>query len=171
MTLPDLVEPGVLPWQGSPRHRSTHDEILGKFVVGAPSHQQVRRRIWTAYRLWEELAAHHFGHGEIWLSGTFLTYLVQEPTLRVVLFPSTPSMVGHAKRQGSVALTLLTLEDLFFMSPAPGGTLEVSHPVGGMIDSAIGATTQSDGWDVMWSMVKDARTDQFLDAGYVSLRM
>lgn len=169
MTLPSLDSRGLLPIAPSSRHPGTLAEVESVFVAGAPSHQIVRRDIWDAYVLWARRACHHFGHGEAWLAGSFTTHLTREPQLRVVFFPSTPSMVGNAVRRGDVGLGLLTLGDVFYMSPAPGGSVEVVRPVGGLLDTQVGSMLHSDGWDAMWSFVGDLRSHVQLAAGYVSL--
>lgn len=167
MALPALVN-GVLSMGG---HASTEAEVEALFVSGAPSQPAHRELVWTAYKLWARQAAHHFGHGEVWLAGTFVTHRHTDPHLRVVMFPATPSMVDTAKRRGDVGLSLLTLEDLFFMSPAPGGSLEAMRPVGAIMDAYIGAPAHMDAWDSMWLVIGDTKTANQSDAGYVSLRV
>ncbi|GAA0944574.1 hypothetical protein GCM10009554_38840 [Kribbella koreensis] len=138
-------------------------------MAGAPSHKALRRDLWDAYSLWERRVRQHFGHGEAWLSGTFVTHMPRQPELRVVFFPATPSMVGNAVRRGDVGLGLLTLGDVFYMSPQSGGSVETMHAVGGMMDSQVGSPAQKDGWDAMWSLVAEPRSHTQFAAGYVSL--
>lgn len=78
-------------------------------------------------------------------------------------------MVGNAVRRGDVGLGLLTLGDLFYMFPSPGGTVETLRPVGGILDTQLGSTEHSDGWDAMWSLVGDAQGHLQLAAGYVKV--
>jgi hypothetical protein len=169
MSLPALQGDGCLPVNPNARHPALPSEVERLFVTGAPSHKDLRADIWRAYELWSRRVVHHFGHGQAWLAGTFVTHLVREPFLRVAFFPTTPRMVGDAIRRGDVGLGLLTVEDVFFMSPAPGGSVELVRAVGGMIDSQVGSMSQSDGWDAMWSLLGDPRSRQHSSAGYVSL--
>lgn len=171
MTLPALDGNGLLPVQPVARHAATTGEVEQLFVAGARSHRSLRSDLWAAYRLWERRARHHFGHGEVWLAGTFVTHLPREPFVRAVLFPSTPSMVGNAVRRGDVGIGLLTIEDAFYMSPPPGGSLNLIRAVGGMIDTQVGSMANSDGWDAMWSLLGDTRTKRHQSAGYVSLNL
>ncbi len=157
MSLPALDPHGLLPVSPTTSHQASLQEVEALFVDEAPSHQQQRRDVWDAYVLWARRAAHHFGHGQAWLAGTFVTHLHREPSLRVAFFPSTPSMVGNAVRRGDVGLGLLTLGDLFYMFPSPGGTVETLRPVGGILDTQLGSTEHSDGWDAMWSLVGGAQ--------------
>jgi len=169
MALPPLDGQGLLPTTPVTRHDATMDEVEALFVDAAPSHHAQRRDVWDAYKIWARRASHHFGHGEAWLGGTFVTHMVREPDMRIAFFPSTPGMVGNAVRRGDVGLGLVTLGDVFYMSPPPGGSVEALRPVGGILDSQVGSMVHSDGWDAMWSLVGDPRSRQQLAAGYVSV--
>lgn len=167
--LPSLDAQGLLPTTPTPRHDGTEAEVEALFVDTAPSHKSLRRDIWDSYTLWARRASVHFGHGRAWLAGTFVTHMTREPHLRVAFFPSTPSMVGNAVRRGDVGLGLVTLGDVFYMTPSPGGSVEALRPVGGTMDSQVGSMVHSDGWDAMWSLVGDPRSHVQLAAGYVSM--
>lgn len=169
MPLPPLDAHGLLPTTPTSQHSATLPEVETLFVSAAPTHKSPRQEIWNAFILWAARASHHFGHGQAWLAGTFVTHMIREPRLRVAFFPSTPSMVGNAIRRGDVGLGLVTLGDVFYMSPSPGGSVEALRPVGGMLDTQIGSAVHSDGWDAMWSLVGDPRNHVQLAAGYVSV--
>lgn len=169
VALPPLDAQGLLPVSPNARHAATVAEIEALFVTSATSHAALRRDVWDAYLLWERRVVSKFGHGEVWLAGTFVTNTSQSPELRTVFFPKTPSMVGNAVRSGDAGLGLLTLSDVFYMAPAPGGTIEALRSVGGIIDSQIGSSVHSDGWDAMWSVIADSRRKSHTSAGYVSV--
>lgn len=135
----------------------------------APSHKRQRQTLWKAYELWADRAHHHFGRGEAWLAGTMVTHLLSEPELRVVYFPTTPSMVDTAISRGAVGLSLLTLEDLFYAVPAPGGSVKMMPPVGALLHAYVGSRTHAPAWSAMWSSVADQRQLVRQSAGYVVL--
>jgi hypothetical protein len=159
---------GVLPVGG---HDATLVEVEDAFVIAASSHYQSQRlQLWQAFLIWRERAAHHFGHGAAWLSGTFVTTWLEDPTLRLVFFPDTPSMVDSAIKRGDVGLGLLTLEDVIYSGPGSGGHVADLKVVGGMMDAQLGQAAEHDGWSAVWSMVPNRRR-QLVDAGYVMVRV
>lgn len=171
MSLPALEPSGLLPVVPAHRHRATFAEIESSFVVGASSHQALRQEIWDAFQLWCRRAVRHFGHGEVWLAGTFVTDLPNEPSLRTVHFPATPSMAGNAIRKGDVGLGLLTIEQMFYLGPGDGGSLSRVRALGGTMDSHLGSSTEQPGWDAMWTLLQIPRSPRILRAGYVSVRI
>ena len=166
MVLPNLQPDGVLPIGG---HAASVGEVEAMFVDTAPAFRPQRVQLWSAFLLWRDRAQHHFGHGTVWLSGSFVTHWTEVPTLRLVFFPDTPSMVDTAIKRGDVGLGLLTLEDVLYAGPGSGGHVTELRVVGGMMDAQLGQVAEHDGWSTVWSMIPNRRRE-LIDAGYVMVR-
>ncbi|MBT9273618.1 hypothetical protein KMZ32_05960 [Phycicoccus sp. MAQZ13P-2] len=120
-------------------------------------HPGLRSRIFEALRLWIDLVEDTFGPGRVWINGGFVTHKPDPPKdVDVAFLPSAPLDVDAAIKTGT-AFQLLTVQDLLFSHPAPGGHLQRLQPVGGLVDAFLADTrnpTDAQIWFDIWSSVK-----------------
>lgn len=152
--IPALDDFGRLP---PGRHPAGLDEIHGKFVIDAP-HANARQRLFDALTLWIAQARNRFGSGQVWLDGGFVTHKVTEPRdIDLLFIPTNPDTAEDSLLDGG-GFELLTLQDLIFAKPEPGGHLRRHQTVGGLIDAYIAHPSDGNAhevWDRLWSSVKE----------------
>lgn len=118
-----------------------------------------------------------FGSGRLWIDGGFVTYKAAPPhDVDVVLLPDSADVAMTALRHDERAYALLTLQDVVFLAPAPGGTLRKLQPVGGTMDAFLANPRDSKemaAWHEIWSSVKgpDGYIIEGQRKGYVEVRV
>ena len=146
---------GCLPPAPGP-YLCTLDEVHAHFVTQAP-HSVERGRIFHALELWIARAEDALGPGRLWINGGFVTHKRVPPKdVDVAFIPSAPVAVDAAIKTGS-AFQLLTVQDLLFSHPGPGGHLQRLQPVGGLVDAFLAdarISTDAEIWFDLWSSVK-----------------
>ena len=156
---------GLLPAAQGP-YVCTLDEVHEQFVTNAP-HRAVRERIFEALRLWIDLAEDVFGPGRLWINGGFVTHKPHPPKdVDIAFLPHVPLAVDAAIKTGA-AFQLLTVQDLLFSRPAPGGHLQRMQPVGGLVDAFLAdvrVPTDAEIWFDIWSSVKDLDGEMIVGA-------
>ncbi|MEE3126370.1 MAG: hypothetical protein VX494_04090 [Actinomycetota bacterium] len=171
MTLPPLDGQGLLPVG---RHATDPQELHDVFVDGAPSHKSLREDLLAAYLVWSVRVHQCFGPGRVWLGDTFATHWVEDPALRVCFFPAQPIMAEKALTSGDSAMGLLTLEDVIYSTPSPGGHITQMKAVGGMLDASLGIDELATDVDLLMSLVvgrRPGRPPLAAVTGYCELRI
>jgi len=163
---------GLLP-AAAGAYSATLQEIEQQFVVHAPNALQ-RADIFAALCLWVTRVRATFGTGRVWIDGGFVTHKAPPPhDVDVVFIPDDPGRVNDELLMAE-GYDLLTLQQLFFLHPAPGGTLERLQPVGGLVDAFIADPRRPDvlqSWATLWSAVKldDGSISQNQTKGYLEV--
>lgn len=167
--LPALGSDGLLP---PGRYRSTLTEIHDRFVKSAP-HRAERAEIYAAFELWRNRAVAEFGPGVLWIDGGFVTHKPTPPhDLDLAFFPADLPLAESSLLSGD-GYQLLTLQDLFFAMPRPGGWLKRVQPAVGWIDAFLARPGDADAWHNIWSAVKgpDGEIVSGSRKGYVEVVM
>lgn len=156
---------GLLPPAPGP-YVCTLDEVHEQFVAQAP-HSSARSRIFEALKLWIDVAEDTFGPGRLWINGGFVTHKPVPPKdVDVAFIPLVPLAVDAAIKTGA-AFPLLTVQDMLFSHPEPGGHLYRLQPVGGLVDAFLAdARVPADAeiWFDIWSSVKNLDGEMIVGA-------
>ncbi len=151
-------------------------EVESAFVIGAPN-GAARHDLFAHLRVWVDLAVQVFDSGRLWIDGGFVTHKAAPPhDVDVVLLPDNADSAMTALRHDERAYALLTLQDVFFVTPSPGGTLRRLQPVGGTMDAFLADprdNVQMAAWHDLWSSVKgpDGHIIGGQRKGYVEVRV
>lgn len=173
MAIPS-VDPttGLLP-AAAGAYSASFQEIEQQFVVQAPNSVE-RADIFAALCVWATRVRATFGSGRIWIDGGFVTHKAPPPhDVDVVFIPDDPDRVNDELLLAQ-GYELLTLQQLFFLHPGTGGTLERLQPVGGLVDAFIADPRRADAlqyWHALWSAVKliDGSISQDQTKGYLEV--
>lgn len=128
-------ESGLLP-EGA--HGSTWDELRDVFVIRAPKEQQISRSaVCIALKAWALAAMEHLGSGTLLVSGGFVTY--SEPTwaATAAYVPTDETGLARAVEDQGPYWQLVSVSDVFFSDPEPGGYLRKRTSVGGLVDAVV----------------------------------
>jgi hypothetical protein len=148
--LPALMHDGFLP---PGRHKTSLVEIFDVFVKSAPNRLE-REAIFSAFELWRTRALEEFGTGVLWINGGFVTHKAAAPhDLDLAFFPADLPLAEASLLSGD-GYQLLTLQDLFFAMPRPGGWLRRIQPALGLIDAFLARPGDAVTWHDIWSSVK-----------------
>lgn len=146
MELPTL-RAGILP-EGI--HEATLGQVRDRFVESAKNHRRDREVRFAALEVWHRRKRHVLGTGVTWVSGAFVTDLPIAPALRLVHFPDNERTAMHSLKSG-LGLPLLTVGDVLYLQPDPGGHSPRTIAVGGMVDAHLGAEGDKALWSALWS--------------------
>ncbi|HET7689114.1 MAG TPA: hypothetical protein VFK41_01940 [Nocardioidaceae bacterium] len=153
--LPALTHDGLLP---PGRHKSTVVEVYDRFVKTAPNRSE-RDDIFSAFELWRSRALAEFGAGVLWINGGFVTHKAAAPhDLDLAFFPADLPLAEASLLSGD-GYQLLTIQDLLFAMPRPGGWLRRVQPAVGLIDAFLARPGDALTWHGIWSSVKGPTGD------------
>lgn len=94
-----------------------------------------RQLIFGALCHWLSVAHQAFGPGLVWVNGGFVTHKAAPPHDVDLVFIPDDLDTARKSLVGGEGYSLLTVQDMFFSIPEPGGHLVRLQPFGGLVDA------------------------------------
>lgn len=125
---------GLLPPARPGPYAATLAEVKDVFVDHAPNPIE-RQLIFGALCHWLSVAHQAFGPGLVWVNGGFVTHKAAPPHDVDLVFIPDDLDTARKSLVGGEGYSLLTVQDMFFSIPEPGGHLVRLQPFGGLVDA------------------------------------
>lgn len=168
MSLPDWVDPGLLP---PGRHLATLEDLYERCVIGAP-HRSRREELFAALRTFKDVTRRVIGQASLWIDGDLITAKPEPPSrIDVILVPDDwDALLAAEGRDRDRVFGLLTLHDVVVGHPLYIG-LEAMQPFAGELDSFLCYPGDKEDWHEEWSLVNwDDEVVSGAVKGYVEVR-